>query len=665
MNAVAEIAEELICLEDGGAVFAQAWANGWEIPDPVPVDIWADTHRVLPRESSSEPGPWRTDRTPYIREVMQCLSPDHSCKKVVFIAATQVAKTEVGNNWIGSIIHQTPAPVMVVQPTVDIATKRWARQRFNPMVEHTKVLQGLIKPARSRDSGNTSSMKEFPGGVLVIAGANSAAALRSTPVRFLFLDEVDAYPSDVDGEGNPIDLAERRTSTFPRRKILITSTPTIKDASAIEEEFEASDQRHYYVPCPHCEHKQILRDDNLTDNGTFLCEACGQEIEEHHKTWMLANGEWRPHNPDSNIPGFKLPSYYAPVGLGYTWLEITELRSAAKENPEKSKTYTNTIMAETYEDESGKVDWKEVAERAGGYISRTIPDGCLLLTAGVDTQDDRWEVHILGFGRKFWCTIDYQVIPGQPGIEEEWEKLDAVLDASFLNQYGVSMKVLAMGIDTGGHHTHTAYQYCRTRKHRRVLAMKGSKFQGRPIIPSRPSPQDVNVRGRIIRAGVDLWHIGTDTAKGAIFARLQADAGVEPEECRFRFPGDLPDEFFQQLTAERYDTTKQRWVKPRHKRNEVTDTTVYGLASACHPEIRIDKLRDNDWAKIEAKVQPVIQDMFSGAELPPVPAPREEKQHAAVIETEAPSKDQPNTQPTNKPKRRKKRKGGFVGGWSK
>jgi len=654
VNAVLKpAADELYHLDNGGEEFAQAWANGWAIPEPVPVDEWADAHRVLPRESSSEPGPWRTDRTPYLREIMQCLSPDHPCKKVVFIAGTQVGKTEVGNNWLGSIIHQSPAPVMVVQPTVEIATKRWARQRFNPMVEHTKVLQGLIKPARSRDSGNTSSMKEFPGGVLVIAGANSAAALRSTPVRFLFLDEVDAYPADVDGEGDPISLAERRTSTFPRRKILITSTPTTKDESAIEAEFLQSDQRHYHLPCPHCSQLIVLDDEHLQDDGTFGCPANGCVIDEHHKTEMLANGVWVAHNPESPIPGFKLPSYYAPLGLGYTWLEITELRAKAKEDPEESKTYTNTIMAETYEDESGKVEWKDVADRAGGYSSRTIPDGCLLLTAGVDTQDDRWAIEIMGFGRGRWFTIDAWEVPGQPGVEEEWEKLDTVLDARFANRYGVEMKVLGMGVDTGGHHTHMAYQYCRTRKHRRVMAMKGSKFYGRPILPSRPSPQDVNVRGRIIRAGVDLWHVGTDTAKGAIFAKLTADHGAEYEDQRFRFPSDMPDEFFQQLTAERYDTTRQRWVKPRHKRNEFLDTTVYAVAAACHPEIRIDKLRDKDWEKIEAKVQPVIKDLFSNQDAPaPAPAAALEKEHAAVAESVASKKETP---PPAKPRRKRKR----------
>lgn len=671
MSAVAQaVRDEVFALQNGGAIFARAFAEGLRIPEPVYIDEWADEHRFLPREASSEPGRFRTSRTPYLREPMRVASPQHPSKRGVMVFGTQLGKTETGNNFVGSVIHQTPGPMMIVEPTVDMA-KRWSRQRLTPMIENTPVLRERIKPARSRDSGNTATMKEYPGGVAVITGANSAAGLRSMPVRFLFMDEIDAYPQDVDGEGDPIDLAERRTSTFPRRKILLTSTPTVKDESAIWEEFEQSDQRYYYVPCPHCGHEQVLRDENLTEDGKFLCEQGGHFIEEHHKTDMLQRGRWIAHNPESDIPGFHLASYYAPIGLGYSWEEIADMRVKAKENPEKWKTYVNTIMAECYEDETGKVDWKEVADRAGGYSSREIPLGCLMLTAGVDTQDDRWAIEILGHGRggRLWV-IDAWEIPGQPGIEEEWgKKLDPVLDTRFVNRYGVEMPVLAMGVDTGGHHTHMAYQYCRTRKSRRVLAFKGSKFYGRPILPSRPSPQDVNVRGQTIRAGVDLWHVGTDTAKGAIFAKLMADSGADNEDVRFRFPGDLPDEFFQQLTAERYDTTRQRWVKPRHRRNEFLDTTVYALAAATHPEIRVDKLRENDWNRIETKVQPLVQDLFGPEPDVHVPkknaAPNPEAEHAAVTESSSVSKEENQQQFTDKPKRKKKkRRGGFVGGFN-
>ena len=671
MSAAAALVNDDYPLTDGGAVFAAAWAEGWDVSDPLPVDQWADKYRVLPRESASEHGPWRTDRTPYLREPMQVLSDSHPCKRVVLVFGTQTGKTECGNNWVGANIHESPSSMMVVQPTVEMG-KRWTRQRLNPMIKLTPELQERIPPSRSRDSGNTSAMKEFPGGFLVVAGSNSAASLSSMPVRRLFLDEVDRYPADVEDEGHPVDVAERRTSSFPRRKILITSTPTVKDESVVWDEFEASDQRYYYVPCPHCGHMQVLRDENLADDATFLCEAGGHFIEEHHKTEMLARGVWIARNPGSIIPGFHLPSYYAALGLGYSWADIVELRQKAKDRPEKSKTYTNTIMAECYEDDSGKVDWKDISERAGGYSSRTIPDGCLMLTAGVDTQDDRWAVTIMGFGRRGrWFAVDWFEIPGKPGIEEEWAVLDsAVLDPTFVNGHGVTLRVLAMAVDTGGHNTHMAYQYCRLRQHRRVMAIKGSKFQGRPILPSRPSPQDVKTNGQILRAGVDLWLVGTDTAKGAIFAKLNADLGVEAEEIRFRHPSDLPDDYYQQLTAERYDTTKERWVKPRHTRNEALDCTVYALAAASHPAIRVDKLRDKDWEKIEAKVQPAIGDLFdqvASSDTPAaVPAEPEDSAPEAASPNPSPAPPPPPQQPKPKPSRRPRnpRKGGFVGGFT-
>lgn len=658
MSAAAEMVQEYIRVADGERTFVEAWSDGWRVPDPMPVDEWADKYRVLAKESSSEPGPWRTDRVPFAREPMRVLSDDHPCKRVVMMYATQITKTETGNNWIASVIHQNPGPMMVVQPTVEMG-KRWTRQRFQPMVKLSKPLQGLVATAISRDSTNTTTMKEFPGGFLVIAGSNSAASLASMPVRYLYLDEPDRYPDDVDDEGHPVDVADRRTSSFPRRKVLLTSSPTVKGESVIEDEYELSDQRHYYVPCPHCTHEQVLIDDRLTDDGQFVCEDCGEIIEEHHKTGMLENGRWIAHNPDSDVPGFHLPSYYAPLGLGYSWQEIADMRIAARGNPKKDKTYTNTIMAETYEDESGKVDWQEVKKRAGGYSSRTIPVDCLMITAGIDVQDDRFAIQITGWGRgeRTW-TIDYFEVPADPALQKDWDKLDdLVLDLVFTNRFGVEMRVLATAIDTGGHHTHMAYKFARTRKHKRVLAVKGSRYPNKPIIAARPSAMDVNINGKKIRAGVDLWFVGTDTAKGAIYAKLHADEGAEPDEYRFNTPGDLTDDYYQQLTAERYDAELGRWVKPRHKRNEVLDCVVYSYAAACHPSVRVHMLRDHDWEKIESIVQPVIKDMFANE------PEQETVSHETQEEEKTESTDKPKTNNANRSRKKRGRKGGYVGGW--
>ena len=202
---------------------------------------------MLSSKASAEPGRWRTSRTPYLKAIMDCLSPTSPVERVVFMKAAQLGATEMGSNWIGYVIHHAPGPMMAVWPTVDMA-KRNSKQRIDPLIEESAALSELISPARSRDSGNTILAKEFRGGVLVMTGANSAVGLRSMPVRYLFLDEVDGYPLDVEGEGDAISLAEARTRTFARRKIFIVSTPTISGASAIEREYEASDQRRYFVP---------------------------------------------------------------------------------------------------------------------------------------------------------------------------------------------------------------------------------------------------------------------------------------------------------------------------------------------------------------------------------------------------------------------------------
>ncbi|HFB98050.1 MAG TPA: phage terminase large subunit family protein, partial [Bryobacterales bacterium] len=292
-------------------IYNEAFDQGLRPDPPLTVSEWADKHRRLSARASSEPGPWRTARTPYLREIMDALSPASPIERVVFMKGAQVGATETGNNMIGYVIHHAPGPMLAVLPTVEMA-KRNSRQRIDPLIEESEVLKGRVRPARSRDSGNTVLAKEFPGGILVMTGANSAVGLRSMPVRYLFLDEVDGYPGDVDGEGDPVALAEARTRTFSRRKIYVVSTPTIKGVSRIEREYEASDQRRYFVPCPHCGHMQWLQFERLRwekgepETAHYLCENCETPIEEHHKTAMLENGEWRATAvaEDANVAGF-------------------------------------------------------------------------------------------------------------------------------------------------------------------------------------------------------------------------------------------------------------------------------------------------------------------------------------------------------------------------
>lgn len=278
---------------DGAVEILRAWGAGLT-PDPdLTVSEWADRHRMLSGRASAEPGRYRTARTPYMGEIMDRLSPGDPTQRIVFMKAAQVGATEAGNNWIGFAIHQAPGPMLAVQPTVELA-KRNSRQRIDPLIDESPELRERVKPARSRDAGNTMLSKEFAGGILIMTGANSAVGLRSTPARYIFLDEVDAYPASADEEGDPVTLAEARSLTFAhRRKVFLVSTPTIRGLSRIEREFEASDQRRFFVPCPHCQQMQWLKFERLRwqkgrpETAEYHCEGCETPIAEHHKTAML------------------------------------------------------------------------------------------------------------------------------------------------------------------------------------------------------------------------------------------------------------------------------------------------------------------------------------------------------------------------------------------
>lgn len=270
------------------------------------VSEWANEYRVLSQTASSEPGKWRTERTPYLKEIMDSLSPSSPVEKVIFMKGAQIGGTEAGNNWIGYVIDQTPGPMLVVQPTVEMG-KRWSKGRFAPLIESTECLKSKVKDSRSRDSGNTVQSKEFPGGIVVITGANSSVGLRSMPVKYLFLDEIDAYPGDSSGEGDPVLLSIARTNTFTRRKIFLVSTPTIHGISRIEKEFESSDKRYFFVPCPNCNYYQVLKwtqvkwENKDLKTTHYVCIECKGKIENHQKTEM----HWQPERGTIN----SLPSH--------------------------------------------------------------------------------------------------------------------------------------------------------------------------------------------------------------------------------------------------------------------------------------------------------------------------------------------------------------------
>jgi len=568
--------------------FQTAFSEGLR-PDPdFTVSSWADEHRFLSQKASAEPGRWRTDRTPYLREIMDSLSPSSPVQRVVFMAGAQVGKSESGNNWLGFIIDHAPGPTLLVQPTVDTAV-RFSKQRLAPMIEETPRLKDRIAPARSRDSGNTVQVKEFQGGTLVITGANSAVALRSMPARYLFLDEVDAYPSDVDGEGDPIGLAEKRTTTFARRKIYLCSTPTIKETSRIEREYNASDQRRFFVPCPDCGHMQYLKwanfkwSDNDPASVQYACEDCGVLIDERHKHTMLPGGEWRPTAiSDGRTIGFHLPSFYSPLGWK-SWTDIVREFLDARHDPSLLKTFVNTVLGETWEEEySAKLGAEDLRKRVEFYEPGVIPEKGLLVTAGVDVQDNRLAVVLRAWGRgeESWL-ISHEEIYGDPSQPALWAQLDAILERGVAHEFAEPLPISAMAIDSGGHFTHEVYAYCRDRKAKGVIAIKGQSQKGKPAI-GKATKVDLNYRGKVMKSGAELYPVGSDTIKSTIYGRLKMS---EEGPGAYHFSGDTTDEYFNQLTAEKQITRYVKgfpirdWIKKSGARNEALDCEVYAYAA--------------------------------------------------------------------------------------
>ena len=573
-------------------VMNSAWRDGFmeglRPEQPLTVSEWADKYRRLSSKASAEPGPWRTDRTPYLREPMDCLSSESAVQRVVMMFAAQTGKTEAGSNWLGYVIDHAPGPMLCVQPTIEMA-KRLSKQRLESMISETPCLAAKIAPARTRDSGNTMFSKEFNGGIMLMAGANSATGLRSAPCRYLFADEVDAFPADVDGEGDPVALAERRTTTFARRKILLTSTPTVKDFSRIEAEYLRSDQRRFYVPCPKCGVMEWLKwgqlkwDDRRPETVRYQCEHCGERFEELHKPAMLRAGEWRATAPAGNgrTAGFQLSGLYSPLGW-CSWEQLVDDFLRAKGDAPALKAFVNTRLAETWEEDyAAKISAEGLIERRQDYRSGLCPEGVVLLTAGVDVQDNRLAVTVWGWGEgETGWMIWHQELMGDPTQTEVWGQLDQVLATEWDTASGRTLKVAQMAIDSGGHCTHEVYRYVRDRVAQGVVAIKGSSRRNSPAV-GKGNKVDVNWRGKVLKRGVTLYQLGTDTIKTTLFGRLRHNE--KAGGLHFGMAADV--DYFKQLTSERQALRYHRgfpireWVKKAGDRNEALDCMVYAYAA--------------------------------------------------------------------------------------
>jgi len=512
----------------------------------------------------------------------------------VLMWGSQNGKTEIINNIAFYFADQDPAPIIAVQPTVELA-EAWSKERLAPSIAATPRLRGKISDAKSRDSGNTILSKKYPGGHLAIVGANAPSGLASRPRRIVLGDEIDRWPASAGAEGAPWALAWKRTTTFWNRKGIITSTPTIKDFSEVENWFGRSDQRYYFVPCPHCEHMQRLRWRNdqerfnivwaIDEHGSvipesvhYLCEKCSGPIEEVDKGFLLARGEWRALYPERRkIRGYHLNTLYSPWKR---WHEIVEEWLSVQEKVEELKVFINTILAETWEERGDSFDASDLRTRVEDYDGE-VPRGTGVLTAAVDVQGDRLEILVKGWGHaeESW-TIAVAQVYGDPARDAVWLELDKYLLDTYEHACGVKMAIRAVLVDSGGHHTDAVYKFCKARQSRRingtlqhVYPLKGISGAGKEIL-GRPSSRN--------RYKVKLFPVGVDTAKDTYFARLKIPS---PGPGYYHLPSWIDDEFLEQMTSEKalrkYKKgvgTIREYVKTRD-RNEGLDLEVYSLAA--------------------------------------------------------------------------------------
>ena len=585
-------------------------------PNVITLSQWADEYRVLSSESSAEHGQWVTDNAPYERGIMDAIS-DPTVPRVVVQKAAQLGITDAAIlNTVGFHITEDPCPILVVQPTVEMA-EAFSTDRLAPMLRDTPVLRGKVSEARSRDSQNTLRRKAFPGGYVALGGANSAATLSGRPVRVVLLDDVDRYPASAGTEGNPLQLAIARASAFYNRKIVIVSSPGIAGISHVEREMALTTCEFWYLPCPMCHVAQILEWDRIDfDTLTHGCLACRERFEKFE--WLAGTGEWRAHRPIDERGNKVMARGFYVSGLVNPWVEwdilrdefVRATRANAEGDVELLKAFKNTRLGLLHQDEGTKIKIDLYLRRE--LYAAEVPDGVVVITAGVDVQESSLHADIIGWGRgrENWH-LDYVTIPGDPRTAEPWEMLDeAVYNRTFTCSDGKKMRVKRMCVDSG-YASDYVYAYTKPRQPR-CIAVKGmgGMFKA-PIVTVTFTKSNRAL----------LATLGVDTLKTEIINRLnvqKAGAGY----CHFP-RSDILDEqlntyeptngydvhYFEGLRAEQRIMKSKHgfptyvWTKRLSQRNESWDDFVYALAALQlpHSGIKLDTMERDCFVPVAGK----------------------------------------------------------------
>ena len=575
---------------DAASLVSKALAE-FKPPKRMNPSDWAQEHFELP-ETSAEPGKWNRDRAPYQQGILDAIS-EPGIQRVTLMCSAQIGKTVILLMIICYLVHLDPCSMMMTMPTTDMA-EMFSKEKLASAIANVKPVSEKIVQ-KSRNATSTILMKMFAGGFLRLAGANSPSSLASMSIRAYFGDEIDKYPRSAGKEGDPVKLAIQRTETFWNWLIFLVSTPSIKENSRIEDEFEQSDKRRYLVPCPHCGHSQHLVWERFeyAGKGTttadpisgvyYICEKCNAPIEEKHKAEMLRQGQWQATAvaKDPKHVGFHINRFYSPWK---GWQDLCLDYEASKDDHQKLQVFWNATLGLPFERVAGeKLDWQRLRDRASrsNYQQGTVHSSGLILTAGVDVQADRLEVQIVAWGRgEEMSVVRYEKIMGDPLQSQVWEQLVQVTSSEYPRKGGGFLRVRASCIDSG-YLTQEVYHQVRKHRHLHWFAVKGQSGD-KPLV-SRPTIQEINYKGDRIKRGIQLYKVGVDLAKETLYSRSAIET---PGPKYMNFPNDLDTDWYEGFCSE-VQVTKHRngqpymvWEKLAGVRNEPLDVSVYALAAA-------------------------------------------------------------------------------------
>jgi phage terminase large subunit GpA-like protein len=582
---------------------------------------------------------------PFQREPMDVLSPHDPTEFAVFVCASQMLKTTAFENAAGCAVTNDPGPILVIQPR-ESDVEEFSKKFIDPMIRDTACLSERFTRKKSRDAGNTINEKHFTGGSLTMLGAQTPENFQMRSIRYAFGDEVDRWPREVGKEGSTVRLFIMRTANFRLiRKVALASTPTLEGDSVIWDWWLRSDQRRFFVPCPFCEHFQVLvwsadyaawptkggvvwGDGIEPADAHYRCESCERLIPNWRKPWMIDRGEWRKGNPKSKIAGFHLPRTYSLIT---PWGDLVEEFLAAKDDPGELKAFVNTKLAELWKLSGDAPDWEVIASRAEAYHKGNVPHGALMLTAGVDIQTDRIEVSVYGWGRnKQRWLVDHRILWGPTNTLDgvAWAALTAMMGETWRHESGADMSLARAAVDSGDQ-TAQVYDWARRQAPGRVIVIKG--YDNGVALVGQPKTTETVTKRK--RRGVLVYPINVSMAKAELYGQLRA---VKPEASEEYPTGWFhhyreEDSFYRQLVAERFVQAKDRrgvLVGRWHKtgRNEALDCANYARAAAEH--VGVSKMKDSDWRRIgafaadaPAKEREIVGNPVPAPPPAPTPAP--------------------------------------------